>query len=124
MRSKPTYDWEWFESHAPFKRILEETCGLYIKHEVQKIPTIAGCWTTNHHYKITYSRVLFERDFKQIKEKLLNTRICKHNKDVYDFVEEQTCCVRSFCNIIMHGCGCYKYCGGSFEWDDMSDCLL
>jgi hypothetical protein len=122
MRKKPTYDWEWFESHAPFKSTLEKMCDLQINHEVQRIPTIAGCWATNHHFKIKYNRQLFERDFELIKSKLLKTNICKNNKDVYEFVEEQTCCKRSFGNLIMYGCGCYKYRSGSFEWDDMSDC--
>jgi hypothetical protein len=120
MRKKPTYDWEWFESHAPFKSTLEKMCDLQINHEVQRIPTIAGCWATNHHFKIKYNRQLFERDFELIKSKLLKTNICKNNKDVYEFVEEQTCRTRSFCDLIVQGCGCYKYGGGSFEWDDMS----
>lgn len=120
MRAKPAYDWEWFESHSPFKNILEKTCNLHIEHEVQRIPTIAGCWTTNHHYKIRYNRNMFEHDFDVIKQMLLNTNICKKNKDVYDFVTEQTCCKRSFCDLIMYGCGCYKYRSGSFEWNDGS----
>ena len=120
MRAKPTYTWEWFESHEPFKKTLEKMCGLQIEHELQRIPTVAGCWTTNHHYKIKYNKALFERDFDIIKQALLKTNICKHNKDVYDFVEEQTCCKRSFGELIMAGCGCFKYNSGSFEWDDMS----
>ena len=120
MRNKPTYDWEWFESHSPFKNILEKMCELHIEHEIQRIPTIAGCWTTNHHFKIRYNRERFEKDFERIKEKILKTNICKYNKDVYDFVEELNCCTMSFYYLIMHGCGCYKYGGGSFEWDDMS----
>jgi hypothetical protein len=119
-RKKPTYDWEWFESHTPFKSTLEKMCNLTIEHEAQRVPTIAGYWTTNHHYKIRFNGALFERDFDKIKEKLLNTNICKNNRDVYEFVAEQTCCKRSFGNLIMYGCGCYKYHGGSFEWDDMT----
>ena len=61
MRAKPTYTWEWLESHAPFKKILEKMCGLKIDHELQRIPTVCGCWTTNHHYKIKYNKALFER---------------------------------------------------------------
>ena len=121
MRKTPTYDWEWFESHAPFKNILTKTCDLEIEHEIQRIPTVCGCYATNHHYKIKYNRAAFERDFEKIKTLLLNTNVCKKNKDVYNFVEEQTCCKRSFGDLIMYGCGCYKYHSGSFEWDDMSE---
>lgn len=121
MRKKPTYTWEWFESHSPFKNILAQMCDLTIEHELHRIPTIAGCWTTNHHFKIRYNGELFAKYFDRIKEKLLKTNICKYNKDVYDFVEEQTCCKRSFGDLIIYGCGCYKYHSGSFEWNDMSD---
>ena len=120
MRAKPTYTWEWFESHTPFKNILEKMCDLHIEHEIQHIPTVCGCYAINHHYKIKYNRALFEKYFDTIKDMLLHTNICKHNRDVYNFVEEQTCCKRSFGDLIMQGCGCYKYHSGSFEWDDMS----
>lgn len=121
MRKTPTYDWEWFESHTPFKNILAKTCDLEIKHEIQRIPTIAGCYTTNHHYKIKFNLPVFERDFEKIKRLLLNTNICKNNKDVFDFVNEKECSKRTVCNWILHGCGCMKYRSGSFEWDLMCD---
>ena len=121
MRNKPPYDWEWFESHTPFKSILEKAVELVIVHEVQRIPTIAGCYSINHHYNITYNKKLFEDNFDIIKQMLLDTNICKHNKDVYDFVERQTKGKRSFCDIIAQGCGCYKRHSGSFEWHDSSE---
>mgnify|MGYP003291793603 CR=1 FL=1 len=118
-RKAPTYDWDWFESHTPFKSILERTCSLEIEKEVQKIPTIAGCYTTNNHYKIRYNQSVFERDFDNIKSLLLNTNICKKNKDVFDFVNEMDCSKRNACRLIMYGC--IKNVSGSFEWDDMSN---
>lgn len=121
MRNKPTYDWEWFESHAPFKNILAKTCGLEIEHEIQRIPTIAGCYTINHHYKIKYNRPVFERDFDKIKSLLLKTNVCKKNQDVFDFVNELECDKRSISELVLWGCGCFKYHSGSFEWDDMSN---
>ena len=120
MRAKPTYDWEWFESHSPFKKILEKMCGLEIEHELQRIPTVCGCYTTNHHYKIKYNRAIFERDFEKIKGILLKTNVCKKNKDVFDFVNELECDKRSMSDLVLFGCGCMKYNSGSFEWDDMS----
>lgn len=120
MRNKPTYDWEWFESHSPFKNILSKTISLDIEHEIQRIPTIAGCYVINHHYKITYDYAAFERDFEKIKSMLLKTNICKNNKDVFDFVNEKKCNKRSFGDLVLYGCGCYKYHGGSFEWHDVS----
>ena len=120
MRNKPTYDWEWFESHAPFKNILAKTCGLEIEHEIQRIPTIAGCYSINHHYKIKYNRPVFEKDFDKIKSLLLKTNVCKKNQDVFDFVNDKECNKRTMSDWVLHGCGCMKYHSGSFEWDDMS----
>ena len=120
MRAKPTYTWEWFESHTPFKNILEKMCDLKIEHEAQKIPTIAGCWTTNHHYIITYNKKLFEDNFETIKQALLKTNICKYNKDVYEFVNEKTFSNRTISDLVIQDCGCYKYHSGSFEWHDVS----
>ena len=119
MRKKPTYDWEWFESHAPFKNILEKMCGLKIEHELQRIPTVCGCYAINHHYKIKYNKKLFEDNFEAIKQALLKTNICKHNKDVYEFVNEKEFNNRTISDLVIYGCGCFKYHSGSFEWDDM-----
>lgn len=118
-RKAPTYDWDWFEIHTPFKSILERTCDLEIEKEVHRIPTIAGYYTTNNHYKIRYNQPVFERDFDNIKSLLLNTNICKKNKDVFDFVNEMDCSKRNAGRLIMYGC--IKNVSGSFEWDDMSN---
>lgn len=120
MRKKPTYTWEWFESHTPFKKILENMCELHIDHEVQRIFTIAGNYVINHHFIITYNRKLFEDNFEAIKQALLKTNICKNNKDVYEFVSEKTFSNRTISDWVAHGCGLYKYHGGSFEWHDTS----
>ena len=119
MRKAPTYDWEWFTSHIPFKSIFEKTCGLEIEKEVQKIPTIAGYYTTYNHYKIKYNHPVFERDFEKIKSLLLNTNVCKKNKDIFDYVIEKDCSKRSAGDLIMFGC--IKNVSGSFEWDCMSN---
>lgn len=116
MRNKPTYDWEWFQSHTPFKNILAKTCDLEIEKEVHKIPTIAGYYTTNNHYKIKFNYPAFERNFEQIKNMLLNTNVCKNNKDVFDYVNKKDCSKRSASDLIIFGC--IKNVSGSFEWDD------
>ena len=121
MRKKPTYDWEWFETHSPFKNILAKTCGLEIEHEIQRIPTICGCYAINHHYKIKYNHAVFERDFDAIKRQLLNTNICKKNEDVFNLVNKRECSKRTFSDFVTYGCICIKNKSCSFEWDDMSN---
>lgn len=121
MRKKPTYDWDWFESHTPFKSILEKMCELEIEHEIHKIP-VWMTYTINHHYKIRYNRSKFERDFNSIKAALLKTNICKKNPDVYEWVNERECNKRTFNDFIIDGCiGSRKNMCCSFEWNDMSD---
>lgn len=119
MRKKPTYDWEWFESHTPFKSILEKMCGLEIEHEIHRIPVWMH-YTINHHYKIRYNHPIFERDFDKIKAALLKTNICKNNTDVYEFVNKRECSKRTFSDFVTYGCICIKNKSCSFEWDDMS----
>lgn len=118
MRNKPTYDWEWFENHTPFKSILEKMCGLEIEHEIHKIP-IWFHYTINHHYKIKYNYAAFERNFTAIKAALLNTNICKNNADVYEFVNKRDCSKRTFGDLVLDGCICRKNKSCSFEWYDM-----
>lgn len=121
MRNKPTYDWEWFESHTPFKNTLEKMCDLHIEHEIHRIPTICGCYTINHHYKIKYNIALFERYFDTIKSVLLSKNICKKNKDVYDFVAKKEYSKRTLNDFVLYGCICIKDKSCSFEWDDGSN---
>ena len=49
---------------------------------------------------------------------LLNTNVCKKNKDVYDFVNEMDCSKRNIAYLIIDGC--IKNVSGSFEWDYMT----
>lgn len=114
-RKTPTYDWDWFENHTPFKKILTETCGLEIEKEVHKVYVFAGIYQTNNHYKIKINYSLFANNFDNIKARLLNTNVCKKNKDVFDFVNKATCCKRDLCFLITDGCMAIN--GGSFEWD-------
>lgn len=122
MRKKPTYTWEWFENHTPFKNVLEKMCDLQIEHEIHKIPVWMS-YTINHHYKIRYNHSIFERDFDKIKAALLKTNICKNNTDVYEWVNKRECNKRTFSDFVTYGCiGSGKNKSCSFEWDDMSDC--
>lgn len=123
MRKKPTYDWEWFENHTPFKSTLEKMCDLQIEHEIHRIPVWLGCYTINHHYKIKYNHLTFERDFAAIKAALLKTNICKNNADVYEFVNKRECSKRTFSDLVLDGCICRKNKSCSFEWDEGSDSL-
>ena len=116
-RKAPTYDWQWFQSHAPFKSILEKTCDLEIEKEVHKIPTIAGHYTTSNNYKIKYNHSLFERDFEKIKSLLLNTNVCKKNNKIFNYVNKMDNSKYSAGMLITRGC--IKNASGSFEWDDM-----
>ena len=119
MRKTPTYDWEWLQSHTPFKSILEKACDLEIEKEVLKIPTIAGYYTTSNHYTIKYNYSVFERDFEKIKSLLLNTNVCKKNNEIFDYVNEMDSSKRSAGMLIITGC--IKNASGSFEWDCMSN---
>ena len=115
MRKAPTYDWDWFESHTPFKKILTETCGLEIEKEVHKTYVCAGIYQTNNHYKIKVNYPLFESNFDNIKNMLLKTNVCKKNKDVFDFVNKMECSKINLSSLIIDGC--MAIVSGSFEWD-------
>ena len=117
----PAYEWDWFESHAPFKKTLEQLCALEITHERHKYFGLTGDAMIKHHFKISYDKSLFERYFATIKSALLSKPVCKHNADVKEFVESLKCDKRSFCNLVLHGCGCMKYSAASFEWHDISE---
>ena len=115
MRKSPTYDWEWFERHTPFKKILTETCGLEIKKEIYRIYVFAGIWQPTNYYRIKINYPLFEANFEKIKNLLLNTNVCKKNKDVFDYVNSIACSKRELCSLVHDGC--MKNPTGSFEWD-------
>lgn len=115
MRKQPTYDWEWFERHTPFKKILTETCGLEIEKEVQKFYVFAGIFSKRNHYKIKVNYPLFGSNFDKIKNLLLETNVCKRSKDVFDFVNKIECSKKDLGLLIIYGC--IAPVEGSFEWD-------
>lgn len=115
MRKVPTYDWDWFTSHAPFKKILTEYCDLKIEKHTEKFAVCCGIWDISNHYEITVNLKKFKENFEEIKTKLLNTRVCKNDKDVVEFVN----CLNpndkfDLCCLIMDGC--IKNCEGKFTW--------
>ena len=114
----PSYSWEWFENHAPFKNILERYCDLRIYHRFQKYSYFG---INNHHYEIFYDKALFVENFDKIKNEMLHTRVCRGNKDVYDFVNKKECNNRSISDLIVYGCGCMRHQSASFEWHDVSE---
>lgn len=119
MRKMPTYDWDWFESHAPFKKILAETCELEIEKYVRKKPVIAGIFTYWNHYVIKFNFPMFEEKFEEVKERLLKTNICRKNKEIFDWINELECSKRAMCMVITDGC--IANVSGSFEWDWCDD---
>ena len=117
MRQKPTYDWKWFESKTPFKKILEKYCNLSIEKEIIEYPVFAfsGIYNTRNVYKITANRNAFTKHFNEIKSKLLSTNVCKHNVEIYNYVYNIKDSTMDFCHLITDGC--IKNAEGSFEWN-------
>jgi hypothetical protein len=115
MRKRPTYDWDWFESHTPFKKILEETCGLEIELENIPYQVFGNIWSTRKHYNIKCSYQMWQDNFENIKKQILNTRVCKHNKEIFDSVNEMDCSKKSISDLILDGC--ISNVSGSFKWD-------
>lgn len=115
MRKVPTYDWDWFESHAPFKKILEKTCELEIDKEVIPYNVIGYIWSTKNHYNIKLNYPMLQDNFTEIKKQILNTRVCKHNKEIFDWINELECSKKQICHVIVDGC--IANAGGSFTWD-------
>lgn len=115
MRRTPTYDWEWFEKHAPFKNILEETCDLEITKYIKKKSVIAGNWTFWNHYVIKFNFSTFTEKFEEVKEKLLKTNICRKNKEIFDWINRLKCSKHDISMVIIDGC--IANASGSFEWN-------
>ena len=115
MRRTPTYDWKWFEKHAPFKKILEETCGLEITKYIKKKSVIAGSWTFWNHYVIKFNFSTFTENFEEVKEKLLKTNICRKNKEIFDWINNLKCSKHDIGMVIVDGC--IANTSGSFEWN-------
>lgn len=115
MRKIPTYDWDWFESHTPFKKILEETCELEIYKEVIPYNVIGYIWSNRNHYNIKLNYPMLQDNFEEIKRQILNTRVCKHNKEIFDWIDKLECSKKEICYVII--CGCIANVSGSFTWD-------
>lgn len=114
MRKAPTYDWLWFISHAPFKKIITEYCDLDVKKEVKRFAVCCGIWDTSNEYEITVSLKKFQDNFEEIKTKLLNTNVCKKNDEVFEFVNYLKPDKYDLCCLIMDGC--IVNCEGKFTW--------
>lgn len=114
MRKAPTYDWEWFINHAPFKKILTEYCDLDIKKDVRRFAICCGIWDTSNEYNITVSLKKFEDNFGEIKSELLKTNVCKKNEEIFDYVNKIKCDKQDLCFLIIDGC--IANCEGRFEW--------
>lgn len=116
MRQKPTYDWEWFTSKTPFKKIFEKYCNLSIEKEVVEYRVFASTlYNTRNVYKITVNRSSFTKHFDEIKNKLLSTNVCKHNSGIYNYVNNIKDSTVDFCHLITEGC--IKNADGSFRWN-------
>lgn len=115
MRKTPTYDWAWFESHTPFKKILEETCELEI--EVESVPyrVFGDIWSTYKQYYIKVNYPMFQNNWEEIKTRVLNTRVCKHNQEIFDYINKMNSSKKDACYLILDGC--ISNVGGSFKWD-------
>ena len=114
-RKVPTYDYDWFKSHTPFKRILEETCELEIEKEDIPYQVFGNIWDTRRHYNIKLNYAMFQNNFEYIKQRILNTRICKHNKDIFDYVNKMGSSKKDVFFLISEGC--LSYDSASFSWD-------
>ena len=115
MRKTPTYDWDWFNLHTPFKKIFEETCEFEVDKEVIPYRVFGNIWSTRNHYNIKVNYPMFQSNFVEIKKRILNTRVCKHNQEIFDWINEMECTKRNACELITDGCMAQAY--GSFTWD-------
>lgn len=115
MRKTPTYDWEWFNSHTPFKKILEETCELEIEKEVIPYRVFGNIWSKRIHYNIKLDYLMLKNNFKEIKRRILNTRVCKYNKEIFDYVNKMDGSKKDASNLVTRGC--MSYSSASFSWD-------
>ena len=115
MRKKPTYDVDWVYSHTPFNKILEETCDLKIEKIKRRKPVLPGIFTYWNHYIIQFNFPLFKERFEEIKKQLLNTNLCRNNKEYFDWINELNCLTSEVCHVIIDGCIANPK--GTFEWD-------
>lgn len=114
MRS-PAYDWDWFEKHTPFKKIFEEYCDLVINKELIPYRVFGNIWNSRTHFNIELNYHKTLENFAEMKNKLLNTRICKHNQEIFDYVNEKENTMRDISTLIIDGCLSCK--SASFSWN-------
>lgn len=115
MRKKPTYDVDWVYSHTPFKKILTETCDLKIEKTKRRKFVLPGIPIYRNHYIIQFNFPLFKERFEEIKKRLLNTNLCRNNKECFDWINELQCSTSNVCGVVIDGCIANPE--GSFEWD-------
>ena len=115
MIKTPTYDWEWFDSHTPFKKILEETCELDIEKEIIPYRVFGNIWSKRVHYNIKLNYPMLKDNFEEVKRRILNTRVCKYNKEIFDYVNKMESSKKDACNLVTDGC--MSYSSASFSWD-------
>jgi hypothetical protein len=114
---KPFYDWNWFTSKKPFLKILQKYCDLSIKKEVNYRYELGRFKIPMNKYYISYDMNMLKNNFRDLKQDLLKTNICKNNNEVKEIVE----CVsidnkQNFeIDIILNGC--ITNCEGSLIWD-------
>ena len=114
IRKHSNYDWEWFESKAPFKKIMAEECDLQIVKKIHYSYVICGNIISDNKYFIKVDYQVFKNNFHKIKRRLLNTNICRKNIDVKEFVENIKCNKSDLCDLIMTAC--IKNASGIFQW--------
>lgn len=115
MRKAPIYDWDWFRNHAPFKKILEEACELEIEKETIPYRVIGNIRSKRDRYNIKLNYPMLQDNFEEIKRRILNTRICKHNKKIFDWIAGLECSKEQISQLITRGCMVYE--SASFKWD-------
>lgn len=115
MKKTPTYDWHWFESHTPFKKILEETCELEIEKEVIPYHVFGNIWSKGNRYNIKLNYPMLQNNFEEIKRRVLDTRVCKHNNEIFEYISKMEYDKKDICYLVLHGC--IANASGSFSWD-------
>ena len=115
MRKTPTYDWYWFETHAPFKKIFKEACELEIKKEIVSYYSL-GFREFESHYHIKLNYKMLQDSFEEIKRRLLSTRVCKYNEEIYDYVNEIECDKHDITYLIIDSCTTSS-CPATYSWE-------
>lgn len=91
-------------THTPFKKILTETCDLKIEKSKIQNPEAQGLYMSWHNYMIRFNFPRFKERFEEIKKQLLNTNLCRNNKEYFDWINELGCSTSEVCHVIIDGC--------------------